>query len=379
MKAPGLSSSRAFVSVFSEDAAARAALADQLGGLGTHGIRAAEIEAFFNAPRDTQRPAAIVLDLGTGGVLGDPRLGTARERWSGIPVLVVSDSMAPERARQVVRLRAVDWIQRPYAAKDLLGALSHAIGSTQADASRVVTFAGASGGAGATTLALMAAQFLAAKGDAGQTCLVDLDFQQASAGSYLNLINEFDLSGVISQPGRLDAEILEAIRFAPPGKPALYSFERPDLTFAETGRDFVLRLLDLAAATHRQTIIDLPRVETPWYADVLAGSDVVFVVFQLNVPSLRQARHVLERAREARGSNQNIFPVANKASFKLIGNPISRKDVTKIFTSGQLFAVASDEDVTTDALNRGLLPGEVSRRSRMVREAEAIFNTVLAK
>jgi pilus assembly protein CpaE len=129
---------------------------------------------------------------------------------------------------------------------------------------------------------------------------------------------------------------------------------------------------------HRQVVIDLPRLETPWFSEVVSGSDVVFVVFELNIPSLRQARQILKRVREARGGSENVLPIANKAKFKLLGNPISRKDVAKVFTNGAVFSVARDDALATDALNRAMLPPEISKRSKFVKEATHVFRTILS-
>ena len=379
MKSPVSRPPRASVAVYSADPALRSTIAGHLAGLANYQLVQADTEAFLSGHAGRSAPSAIILDVGDGALLEDGRLGVARERWGTVPIVAISEDMPPERARQLVRLRAVDWLQQPIEAGELIGALAHASGSGQSAPSKVVTFVSASGGAGATTLALMAAQHLADSAGAGDTCLVDLDFQQASCGAYLNLVNEFDLSGVAAQPERLDAELLDTIKLERNPKLALYSFERPELSFAPSGRAFVLRLLDLAALAHRQTVIDLPRLETPCFPDVVRASDFVFVVFELNIPSLRQARGVLQRVREARGNSDGVFPIASKNTFKLIGNPISRKDVAKIFTSGAVFSVARDDALASDAMNRGMLPSDISRRSRMVKEAEHVFTTVFSK
>lgn len=374
MKSPQSRAMR--VAIFSADDKLRANLAGQFKALASHDMLQNSLEGFLTG-RMNVKPQAIVLDVGRGDILEDPRLSAARERWGEIPIIVISDEMSAAHARLLVRLRALDWLQKPLDPKDLVRVLAQ-VQDDGHGASRVVTFAGASSGAGGSTMALLAAAHIAEGAVPGQTCVVDLDFQQASVGSYVNVFNEYDLSGVVAQPDRLDAELLETLRLERE-RLAIYSFERPELSFAPTGRDFVLRLLDLAAISHRQVVIDLPRLETPWYADVLAGSDIVFIVFELNVPSLRQARHVLERAREARGSGDNIYPIANKAAFKLIGNPISRKDVGKIFTDGGLYSVARDDATALDALNRGMLPGEIARSSRMVKEANRVFESIFDK
>ena len=194
MKSPVSRPPRASVAVYSADPALRSTIAGHLAGLANYQLVQADTEAFLSGHAGRSAPSAIILDVGDGALLEDGRLGVARERWGTVPIVAISEDMPPERARQLVRLRAVDWLQQPIEAGELIGALAHASGSGQSAPSKVVTFVSASGGAGATTLALMAAQHLADSAGAGDTCLVDLDFQQASCGAYLNLVNEFDLS-----------------------------------------------------------------------------------------------------------------------------------------------------------------------------------------
>src|SRR5439155_21041003 len=113
-----------------------------------------------------------------------------------------------------VRLNAADWLRKPFDNKELINAVSFHDSGTAASKSRVITFISASGGAGATTLALAAAEYLAKKSAdaAAGTCLVDLHYQHANCSSYLNLYNEFDLASVIAQPDRLDVELMDIIK-----------------------------------------------------------------------------------------------------------------------------------------------------------------------
>jgi pilus assembly protein CpaE len=220
-----------------------------------------------------------------------------RERGSSIPVIAVSAELAPDRMRNLVRINASDWLRKPLDGKELLNAVTFHDSGSHASRSSVVTFISASGGAGATTLALSAAKHLSDKSaqHAAGTCLVDLDFQNANCGGYLNLFNHFDIEGIVAQPDRLDVELMDVIKLTREPGFTIYSFERPSLPFEPMGRDFVLKLLDLIAYRFENVIVDLPNLDTPWHSSVLSTSDEIFVVFELNVASLRQAKRLYSR------------------------------------------------------------------------------------
>ena len=134
---------------------------------------------------------------------------------------------------------------------------------------------------------------------------------------YLNLSNQFDIEGIVGQPDRLDVELMDVIKLTRQPGFTIYSFERPSLPFEPTGRDFVLKLLDLVAYRFENVIVDLPNLETPWQSSVLSTSDEIFVVFELNVASLRQAKRLYTGIREIKGNAASVTLVANKHKRKL--------------------------------------------------------------
>jgi pilus assembly protein CpaE len=375
MAPPPPNTSARGTSLYSSDPDLRRFLSALLAARGQGPLRQAETEAFLAAPAD---PAArlVVLDVGEGAVLEDARLFEARERLADVPLVVISGELSPDRARSLGRLRATDWLQRPVAEADFLGAVVQAEGRARPSHSRVVTVIGASGGAGATTVALMAAGYLAQRA-ADTTCLVDLDFQSASVGAYLNAESEFDLTSVIDNPERLDGELLSLVELQVPSGLKLFSMERPDLFFAPTGRRFVLGLLDLVATRYAEIVIDLPNLQTPWFDEVVRTSDRVLLVFEVNIPSLRQARRTATRLRDVRGGWEGIVAIGNKAGFKLLGNPIAPRDVARMLPETPPQFLPGDAELTREAMNRAQLPAEVAPRSALVRTATKLFGEIL--
>ncbi|MER8844167.1 AAA family ATPase [Mesorhizobium australicum] len=363
------------VALFSSDPNFKRDVATRLDALAIYDVRVAETGDFLKGPPADTRPGIVILDLGNGELLGNAGIVEARALWATVPLIAVSDELTSEQTRVLVRMNASDWLHKPLDGKELLNAVTFHDSGNQGAKSRIITFISASGGAGATTLALSAAEFLASKSTerAASTCLVDLDFQSANCGAYLNLFNQFDLAGIIGQPERLDVELMDVIKLSRPSGLTLYAFERPQLPFEPQGADFVFRLLDLVAYRFDDIVIDLPNIETPWHNSVLSTSDEIFIVFELNVASLRQGKRLYKKIRELRGNAVSITLVANKHKRKWFGNHFSRSELEKIFKAPHIKSVGLDNALLADALNRAMLPSEVDGRARFSKDLKKMF------
>ncbi|CDX20659.1 Pilus assembly protein [Mesorhizobium sp. ORS 3324] len=370
-----LPTKRKQVALFSSDHNFTRDVTTRLDALAIYDVKVSEAVEFLKGPPADARPGIIILDLGSGELLGNNALVEARSAWASVPLIAVSGELTSEQTRVLVRMNASDWLHKPLDAKELLNAVTFHDTGNKGTKSRIITFIAASGGAGATTLAISAAEHLASKSAerAASTCLVDLDFQSANCGAYLNQFNQFDLAGIIGQPDRLDVELMDVIKLSRPSGLTLYSFERPQLPFEPQGADFVFRLLDLVAYRFDDIVIDLPNIETPWHDSVLRTSDEIFIVFELNVASLRQGKRLYKKIRELRGNGVSITLVANKHKRKWFGNHFSRSELEKIFKAPHIKSLALDNALLTDALNRAILPSEVDGRARFNKDLKRMF------
>ena len=170
------------IALFSADAQFKQEVAMRLESLAIYDVQVAEPSAFLKGAVGGARPGIIILDLDEGEMLDGPGLIEARAAWPSVPLIAVSAELQPERMRKMVRLNVSDWLRKPLDGKELLNAVTFHDSGSQANRSRIITLVGASGGAGATMLALAAANHLAALSPerAAATCLVDLDFQHGA-------------------------------------------------------------------------------------------------------------------------------------------------------------------------------------------------------
>lgn len=133
-----------------------------------------------------------------------------------IPVIVLTDSFDDALARWFLQIRVSDFLRKPVEPKEVLRACIRALRVTDSlpeEQGRILSFLGAAGGVGTTTLAIEAAmQLLKAGGrEADSTCLVDFDLQSGSCADYLDLDPRLDLDEIGPYPERLDAQLLEVM------------------------------------------------------------------------------------------------------------------------------------------------------------------------
>lgn len=323
---------------------------------------------------------AVVLDVDDGSVLDGGALLISRQSWPEIPLVILSGELEQQRARTVVKLAAADWIGKPVSPREILNAVFTVSKSAPA-ASKVITFISASGGAGATFLALQTAVNIAGRSRSGaDVAIVDLDFQKADVGGHVNLINEFDINGIIAEPERIDQELLETIQVKSKNGICIYSFSRPDVYLSEKGARFVFNLLDNISNKHSVTVVDLPNHETPWYASVLNNSDVVVIVFELNIPSIRHARTILRRIRKIRGRTDNVMFVASKIRRSLFSRNIRYRDVQKRVLDNQpIRTITRAQDVVEEALDRSVFLEDVPRSGKLSKDIGKLADEILKR
>lgn len=240
--------------------------------------------------------AVLVIDLDDAGEAAIAALQRLAARAQAATCIVVTRSFDERLARALLQARIPDFLVKPVSADSLTDACARALHGALADdhgEADIISFLPATGGVGCTTLAIHAALLLQQQDKArALTCLVDLDFQQGVCAEYLDLEPRLDLNEIEPRPERLDRQLLEIMlsRHAS-GLSVVAAAGRPGEPVS-VDLQAISRLLDLVAANFDHVVIDLPRHWFGWTDSVLLGSNRLFVVAEMTVPALRQARRL---------------------------------------------------------------------------------------
>jgi pilus assembly protein CpaE len=290
------------------------------------------------------------------------------------PLIVISPDVDEAMVRLFLRLRVADWLRKPADPGELVEACRRvdlATGSGTGVEANCLTFTGAMGGVGATTLAVHTALLLSERRTKGKstTCLVDLDFTTGMCAEYLDLKPSLQLDEIIPHPERLDDHLLDVMLAQYSPTLSLLSARGKLGQYHDLDPSVVARLLDLVATRFANVVIDLPRAWQPWTETVLHGSSTFYVVTELTVPGLRAARRVVSELTE-RDEDEAIAPrvILNKHVRRFFRTGVSHNEVKEVLGTAFAGHVASKPSLAREAIDRGVPMSQIKRRNKVVKD-----------
>jgi pilus assembly protein CpaE len=308
--------------------------------------------------------AVAVVDLDTGGddeLQALERLMLRVQSWP--PIVAVTQGFDADLARRLLQMRVADLLVKPVQPVELVRTCARVARPAESDTTeaQIYTFLPAVGGAGVTTLAIQTAMLLLAGGQRGRpgTCLVDLDFQHGACADYLDIEPRLDLKEIEPRPERLDRQLLEIMLahhasglavIAAPNRPAEMRTFDPDM---------VTRLLDLVSSHFDYVVIDMPRTWFSWTDSVLLGSNKLFIVSEMTVPSLRQARQLVAAIRERLGDGPQPQVIVNRFEQRMFDPGLKRSDLEQALGGDLVGTIPNNYRLVREAIDRGVPLDEV--------------------
>jgi len=223
------------------------------------------------------------------------------------------------------------------------------------DAPQVHVIQPTCGGAGSTTLSVNFAVALAERAkladDRTAVCLLDLNLQFGSVGTYFNLPENSQLRDAYRNIRRIDAEVFQScLQYPAPGVAVLQT-PAEILPFDALNAASAGELIALARGIAPVVIVDMPHCVADWAEQVFVEADQILCVSTLDVRCARNAR-LLERllAASSVGPPEHILNRAptrrsrewdeNRAAFETaVGRPLST-----IFSDGGAQVIASCDE-----------------------------------
>jgi pilus assembly protein CpaE len=330
---------------------------------------------------DAAGVTVVIIDLDAGS----ERQMQALDRLMGRigvwpPVVVVTQSFDAEVARRLLQMRVADFLVKPVQPVELVrtcARVARPAGSETKEA-QIYTFLPAVGGAGVTTIAIQTAMLLlesAARGRAS-TCLVDLNFQNGACADYLDLEPRLDLKEIEPRPERLDRQLLEIMLsqhasglavIAAPNRPAEMRTFDPDM---------VTRLLDLVSSHFDYVVIDMPRTWFSWTDNVLLGSNQLYIVSEMSVPSLRHAKGLVAAIRERLGDGPRPRVIVNRFEQRMFAPGVKKNDIVLALGSDFAGAIPNSYQIVREAIDRGVPLTEVKPGNRITSELKKLIQPV---
>ncbi len=324
-------------------------------------------------------PALLVADLSQGAALDLEVLERLRKtHLAKVPVIAISSQQDQQMVRRLLQIRVDDWLPAGCPASEIHGSCEAAIRGRLAEESegklKCATFFPATGGCGATTLAIEAA-FLTGNlhKQLSTTCLAGLNFHDGAVADYLDLKPAFQPAELSKLSGRLDRQLLDVMLSKHASGLAVLASPRSAGQLTDLREDLVASILGLLSEAFDHLIIDLPRNWCAWTDNVIWGSDRIFVVTSFTVPALRQARLLADTIASKAERKTEVSVIVNKYYEPLLGAGLTRKDAESILETRLCGFIPDGGRMVDEAINRGQALSEVRPGNKIAKKLAQIL------
>jgi pilus assembly protein CpaE len=211
-------------------------------------------------------------------------------------------------------------------------------------------FLGAKGGAGTTTVSVNCAVELA-RVTRRPTIIVDLKPCLGEVALFLGVRPRFTVLDAIDSLHRLDKDFLkELVSKHKSGLDILAGSEQFDRPNAQDA-GAIEELLRVLGRTYDQIVIDAGNTLNSFVVATLYTADTVFLITNPDVPSIRNAQRLVDRARQLGAGTERVRILLNRTSDQ---NLIAPKQIETALGYGIYHHFTSDYRTVSTALNSGV-------------------------
>ena len=214
--------------------------------------------------------------------------------------------------RELMKNHISDYIVAPFTSIQIIESIAGIYNDPKsAPLGRVVAFVGAKGGVGSSTIAHNMAYATSHKHDI-ETILTDLDLSFGTAGLNFNQEGGGTFYEALMAPDRVDGTLVERLMSKLGDKLSLLSgpgsVER-DMNIEAHAVETVMNIVRQAAPV---IIVDVPNTWAPWVKYTLMNADEIFLTATPELPSLRNAKNLLDLLKVGRPNDRQPRLVLNQ-------------------------------------------------------------------
>lgn len=283
-------------------------------------------------------------------------------RFPAIALIALSHDTDPQAILAPIRAGCDQFVCEPIDAADLAAAVGRVTSKrllTRAK-SRCIGVMGASGGAGTTTIACNLALEIGHMTD--RPCaLVDLDFQFGDVAVNFDADPKYSFYDLAGSSGQIDRTMLAGVMTELPCNIHLLSRpQRVEQSQAMTG-DAVHHAIDVLKSAYESVVVDMPRHLDPCTMSALGQSDLVVIVCQLLVPSIRNAIRLYETLSHAGVPDDRMEVVLNRGDSG--GGRITTDDLEEAIKKPIFATIPNDYQFVARSLDFGRPIASMDRTS----------------
>lgn len=273
-------------------------------------------------------------------------------RYPTIALIAVSHQSDVNAVLAPMRAGCDQFVCEPIDPTDLSNAVARVASRRLARStkSRVICVAAPSGGSGATSIACNLALEIGHLSD--RECgLLDLDTQFGDVATNFDSEPRYTLHDLADSGDHLDRSILASTVTALPCKVALVA--RPEMVeHDETLTPEVIhRIVELMSSAYENVVIDLPGHINPKTLAALHQADLILVVSQLIVPSIRNAKRYFDALARSGIPEDRLEYVVNRVDGR--GGRVTIKDVEEAVKKPVYGSIPNDYQFVAKSIDLG--------------------------
>lgn len=267
-------------------------------------------------------------------------------------VIVVGRVNDVELYRELMRRGASEYLVAPLNPMHLIEVISGLyLEPGTAPIGRVITFVGARGGVGSSSLSHNVG-FCIAEELQINTTIVDFDLPFGTAGLDFNDEPGQGVADALSAPERLDDVLLDRLLMKRGDHLSLFTAPAALEREYDAGPDAYESVLEAVRQTMPCVIVDMPHLWAPWVKATLIGSDEIVLVATPDLASLRNAKSIMELLKHNRPNDALPRLVLNQ-----VGQPkrpeIPSKDFAETLGVDPACVLTFDPALFGQAANNG--------------------------
>lgn len=321
----------------------------------------------------------VVLEVDPARPASLARLESFRRSFSSIPVIAAVRDASVPLVRALLKAGVRDVIALPLARHELAATVEDVKRElaqetvSEVGQGRVVAMMKSVGGVGATSILVQMAALLARRerGSGRGVCVIDLDLQFGNVATYLGLNPMNHIGELLSAGERLDEALLRSVATEHGSGVSVIAAPKQLSPIESVDVDQVLRVIDLATRCYDVVLLDLPGNWTNWSLSLAARADLLLMVVELSVGSLRQARRQIDLLLDQQLGNIPLEVIVNRVEKKLFKS-IDLSDVRRVLGQDVDLVVANDFQLMSAACDQGVLVGDLRAKTKIDRDLGAI-------
>ncbi len=301
-------------------------------------------------------------------------LNHVTSRFPSLAVVMLSPDQSHEFFIEVMRAGVREVLPMPLTRNVLTEAVERfqqriTLAQMPANQCKVLAFIPCKGGNGATFLATNIAYALAAL-ENKRVALFDFNLQFGDASLFLqDSLPASSIADVTRQIQRLDGSFLASSMIQVlPNFGLLAAPEKPE-NAAEIKPEHVNPLLQVAMKHYDFVILDIGRELNAISIQALDQADLVFPVLQQTVPSIRDAKRMINAFRALSYANDKLRLVVNRYEKKA---DITLADIENSLNLKIFKVVPNDYNAVSSSVNQGITVIKLARRSPVTKSLQEI-------